>query len=323
MRVAIIGAGLAGLSCAKRLRSVGLEPSLFDKGKGPAGRMASRRLATPLGEAALDMGAPYFTVRNAKFAEQVADWALAGLAAPWPDAAADAWVGAPLMASPLKALTEGLNVRWNAFVGGLSRKPDGWRLHLPDQEQGPFDVVVIALPAEQATPLLALNDLTFMKQSAQSISLPCWTGLFAFDRVLETTAPILRDQGAISWAARNAAKPGRTGPEAWVAHANPVWSLDHLEAEPAQIAQHLLIELLSLTGAGEVRPIAAQAHRWRFAKSFGLGHGELWNPLTGLGVCGDWLLAPGVESAWLSGFGLAQKIIHGPAKRIRPHAVRA
>jgi predicted NAD/FAD-dependent oxidoreductase len=305
VRVAIIGAGLAGLSCARRLHALGLEPTLFDKGKGPAGRMASRRLATPRGEAALDMGAPYFTVKSAKFAEQVADWALAGLAAPWPDAAPDAWVGAPLMTSPLKALAVGLNVRWNAFVGGLSRKPDGWRLHLHDQDQGPFDV------------------LRFMKQSAQAISLPCWTGLFAFDRELETAVPIVRNQGAIRWAALNSAKPGRTGPEAWVAHANPLWSLDHLEAEPAQIAQDLLIELLSLTGAGSVRPIAAQAHRWRFAKSFGLGHGEMWNPLTGLGVCGDWLLTPGVESAWLSGFRLAQKIIHDPAKRIGPHALRA
>jgi predicted NAD/FAD-dependent oxidoreductase len=279
--------------------------------------MASRRLATPLGEAAFDMGAQYFTVRSPEFAEVVADWVASGLAAPWPDAGPDAWVGAPLMASPLKAMAQDLRICWNTLVGGVSRAPGGWRLHLQDQEDGPFDAVAIALPAEQATPFLALNDLKFLQQNAVSVSQPCWTGLFAFDAPLACQLSILRDRGALAWAARNSSKPGRTGPEAWVVHANPRWSLDHLEAEPAWIAQRLLAHLLAVTGDGAPKPIAAQAHRWRFSRSSGLGLGALWNPAIGLGVCGDWLLAPRVESAWLSGFALAERIARHPARRTR------
>ncbi|HUO23846.1 MAG TPA: FAD-dependent oxidoreductase [Caulobacteraceae bacterium] len=315
MRIAIIGAGMAGLSCARRLRTLGLEPVLFDKGKGAAGRMASRRLPTPLGEAAFDMGAQFFTVRSPLFAIQTADWAAAGLAAPWPEAGPDAWVGTPLMSSPLKAMTEGLEVRWNSLVGGVSRAGGDWRVHVQDGDEGPFDAVVIALPAEQATPFLALNAPLFQGQNAICVSKPCWTGLFAFDAPLRSSASILRDRGAVAWAARNSAKPGRVGPEAWVVHGEADWSRDRLEAEPQAVLALLLGELLALTGDAGRTPIAAHAHRWRFSRSTGLGLGALWDRGLAVGVCGDWLLAPRVESAWLSGFELAQRIAEGPRRR--------
>ena len=308
MRVAIVGAGMAGLACATRLRAAGLKPTLFDKGKGPAGRMATRRLATPLGEAVFDMGAQYFTVRSPAFARQVNAWAASRLVAPWPEAGLGAWVGTPAMSAPLKAMAQGLDIRWTSFVGGVSRDADGWRIYLTDQDEGPFEGVVIALPAEQAMPLLALTDAVFMTQSALSVSAPCWTGLFAFDAPLKTSSPVFRDGAVLAWAARNTSKPGRSGPEAWVAQANPDWSRAHLEDEPAQVARDLLGALTDLTG-GQATPIAVHVHRWRFAKSSGLDLGALWNPAIGLGVCGDWLTAPRIESAWLSGDDLGEKIL--------------
>ena len=44
MQIAIVGAGMAGLSCATRLAALGHELVLFDKGRGPGGRMATRRV---------------------------------------------------------------------------------------------------------------------------------------------------------------------------------------------------------------------------------------------------------------------------------------
>ena len=54
--------------------------------------------------------------------------------------------------------------------------------------------------------------------------------------------------------------------------------------------------------------IAAQVHRWRFALSAGTGIGTLWNAEIGLGACGDWLLGPRVECAWLSGKYLSELV---------------
>ncbi|WP_333927659.1 FAD-dependent oxidoreductase [Sphingomonas sp. LR55] len=49
MRIGIVGAGMAGLSCAQALRRQGHAVVLFDKGRGPGGRMSTRRIDTPLG----------------------------------------------------------------------------------------------------------------------------------------------------------------------------------------------------------------------------------------------------------------------------------
>ncbi|MFY9458131.1 MAG: FAD-dependent oxidoreductase, partial [Aquabacterium commune] len=55
--VAVVGAGLAGLSCAQALRSAGLQVTVLDKSRGVAGRMSTRR-----GEGwQADHGAQYFT----------------------------------------------------------------------------------------------------------------------------------------------------------------------------------------------------------------------------------------------------------------------
>jgi hypothetical protein len=59
-RVAIIGAGIAGISCARALKASGKLVTLFDKSTGPGGR-ASHRLFEQWGA---DHGAQYFTARE-------------------------------------------------------------------------------------------------------------------------------------------------------------------------------------------------------------------------------------------------------------------
>ena len=68
--VAIIGAGLAGLSCATRLQAQGFEVHVFEKSRGPSGRMSTRN-----GENwSADHGAQYFTARDPLFIEELKTW---------------------------------------------------------------------------------------------------------------------------------------------------------------------------------------------------------------------------------------------------------
>ena len=41
--VAIVGAGLSGLSCAHALQAQGVKVTVFDKSRGVSGRMSTRR----------------------------------------------------------------------------------------------------------------------------------------------------------------------------------------------------------------------------------------------------------------------------------------
>ena len=309
MRVAIVGAGMAGLACADTLKNAGHSVNIYDKSRGAGGRMATRRLQTPLGEVAIDHGAQFFTSRDPAFEELVTTWQAQGCAVPWPLAGADAWIGIPGMSAIIKQMASSHAVQWGHLVTALARKSSEWWLLGPTAEIGPFDAAILAIPAEQAVGILASYDFLMAQTALMARSQPCWASMFVFDRPLDTPLMIIRRRGVIKWAARNSAKPGRQGPEAWVVQADEAWSSEQLEQSPERVAAMLCAALSDAIGYTVPQPIAAAAHRWRYALSAGTGDGALWDSKTGIGVCGDWLLGPRVESAWLSGRMLAQRCI--------------
>lgn len=310
MKVGIVGAGMAGLSCAGMLDGEGFEVVLFDKGRGPGGRMATRRMDTPLGEASFDHGAQYFTVRNPDFAHTVAEWEREGHVARWPDAGADAWVGVPGMNAVIRKQTSRHDVRFGMHVFGIDKRLEGWFMNFGDDvPAGPFDALILAIPAEQAAALLSLHDFELARTALRARSQPCWTGLFVFSEPLDASDAPIRERGNISWAVRNRTKPGRTGPETWVVQAQPRWSAEHIEQSRDDVSRALLGMLGNALGLALPDPVAATAHRWRFAMASGTGDGALWNPRTKLGACGDWLVGPRVECAWLSGRQMAQRVL--------------
>ena len=293
---------MAGLSCARKLRQQGHESVLFDKGRGPGGRMSTRRIDTPLGETAFDHGAQYFTARDPAFVAQVARWAGDGHVARWPPAGPDAWVGTPAMNAPIRAMAATCDVRWNTPISALHH--DGkWRI---DDEE--FDAMVISVPAEQVPALVDAHDSALAAAARSAVSDPCWTVMAAFGDPLPTECHRLTNLGAIGSAVRNSAKPGRTGPEAWVIQANADWSREHIEDRPESVEQVLLATLCEQLGAAPMNVIATSAHRWRYAKAGALDCGPIWNATIKLGACGDWLLSPRIEAAWLSGQRLASLI---------------
>ena len=309
-RVAIVGAGISGLSCAAELQAAGYDVTLFDKGRGPGGRMSSRRFSTPLGEAIADHGAQYVTARDPAFVAQVQEWESAGIVAPWPYISEDVWVGVPTMNQIVRHMATTLNVHWNVRITTASQTHNGWTLSGEDQQvDGHFDILVLAIPSEQAVTILAQHDFGMAREAMLARFQPCWTAIFAFDAPLPTDASHLRDGDVIGWASRETNKPGRTGLERWVVQASASWSADFLEEPADEVAEALLTALAKELRLPPLQPIAQSTHRWRFAMSTGLGTGSLWNSHIGLGVCGDWLLGPRIECGWLSGRHLSGKIM--------------
>ena len=313
-RIAIVGAGLSGLSCAGSLCRAGAEVQLFDKARGPGGRMSTRRVETPLETVSFDHGAQYFTARGDGFRAEVARWAIEGLAAPWPAAGPEAWVGIPGMNTPVKALAQGQSIAWSSVVEALCRDGDTWQLKTPEGLSGPFDTVALALPAEQAAALLAGWDSDLAARAAASQTAPCWTVMAAFGERLPVAADTLGEDGVLGWAARNSAKPGRGGPEAWVLQASPDWSRHHLEDPAEAVGQALLAAFAERIGAPLPEPLVLQVHRWRYARSSAGSDLALWSGAAQLGCCGDWLAGPRIECAWDSGQALARLMAGDPGE---------
>jgi hypothetical protein len=307
MAVAIIGAGIAGLSCATRLQEAGHHVTLFDKGRAAGGRMSTRSVATEAGIFSFDHGAQYLTTRDPEFRSAILDWQAHSVVAPWPAAGADAWVGTPGMSAIVRHLAAELDVRWATCVDSIDRTEAGWWLH-PNID-GRYDAVILAMPAEQAAPLLAPHDPSMASEALACRSAPCWTVMLAFDIVLEMPGDIIRDAGIIGWAARNAAKPGRSGAETWVIQATPDWSNAHLQDSADLVIDRLVAAFAEHVAGRLPDPLVRIAHRWRYARVAASDLGSLWNADEGLGAAGDWLLGPRVESAWLSGRQLADRIL--------------
>ena len=308
MRIAIVGAGMAGLSCGQRLSRLGHEVRLFDKGRGPGGRMATRRMEDGGTTLHFDHGAQYFTARDPRFVEQVAHWEASGVAARWAAAGDDAWVGTPAMNAPLKAMAGELGVQFGTRIEQLVRDGEGWQIDGEGAPDARFDAVLVAVPAEQAGPLLQPHAPAMATLADQTASDPCWTLMAGFEAPLALVQDTLRQRGPIGWAARNNAKPGRASEECWVVQASPEWSRAHLEDNAETVAAALLAELAEANGSPLPRQLGATAHRWRFARSGTAGEEALWDAEQRIGVCGDWLIGPRVEAAYMSGLLLAEAV---------------
>ncbi|XLZ71261.1 FAD-dependent oxidoreductase [Massilia sp. SR12] len=316
--IAIIGAGIAGLSCASALSAAGHSVVVFDKARGPGGRLCTCRGD----DWQADHGAQYFTARDALFQREVARWVDSGAVAAWqvtpavlgserkplPEAPLR-YVGVPGMSALGKALATGLDVRTGHTIQEPIRGADGW--HLSSVEHGAlggaFSQVIVAAPAPQAAVLLAQAAPALSTLAAAQSMEPCWTVVaqsaepaqFGFGAAFVNAGPL-------RWMARNNSKPGRSGQDCWVLQANAQWSAEHIEHDAADVAAALLSAFRKLGGPAAV---AVRTHRWRYANCETEQIGSAWDAELGIGLCGDWLQGGRVEGAWLSGRALAHRML--------------
>ncbi|MCP1675398.1 putative NAD/FAD-dependent oxidoreductase [Natronocella acetinitrilica] len=322
MKIAVVGAGLAGLSCARGLVAAGHEVTLFEKSRGPGGRLSTRRGKGWQG----DMGAQYFTARDARFADAVAGWRQVGVVAPWQarlvklsptriETLVDdqtRWVGVPRMSALTRHLSDGLTLRSGIRIEAVNVTEQGLELQA---ESGSvfagFERVAVAVPAPQAVPLLQAAHL--LAESARSTPMHgCWAMLIRL-----RDAPELEFDGAfvqdspLRWIARDSSKPGREGRDLWQCHAEAQWTAANIEREPDPVADDLQAAFRALTHLPEETAIEMlRTHRWRYSQSAEpLRQGYLYDPATGIGACGDWCHGDRVEGAWLSGARLADRIL--------------
>lgn len=316
---AVIGAGIAGLSCATVLQAAGATVRLFDKSAAASGRMSTRR-----GDGwQCDHGAQYFTAGDPAFRAEVTRWQDAGVAAPWSprlhargtapaqdlQPAPARFVGVPRMTAPARLLAASLAVSAKTTLNGIRRETNGWQLSSLEHGalDGHFDAVLLAVPAPQAVPLLRQPAPALADLAGTAVMRGCWALMARFAAPLELQFDAAEvAHGPLAWAARDGSKPGRGAAETWALHARADWSEAHLEDDAATVAAVLLQAFGEL---GAPTPQAWTAHRWRYAFSEPLGDGCAWRADLGLGLCGDWLNGGNVQGAWLSGRQLAHEAL--------------
>ena len=348
LRVAVVGAGISGLACARMLADHLAEVTVFEKSRGSGGRMSTRR-----GDyGAFDHGAQYFTARDARFAHMVSSWRDEGVVAPWNGRFAEVgasgaepleqcrrFVATPSMSALCKHLAEGLAIHCNARVDSIERRDGAWsvRTVAPDGApslHGGFDLVLCTAPAPQTALLLGACAPTLAAVASRVAMRATWSMMWASDRRAALPfdhAEILTGAAGVgeslAWVSRISAKPGRAddGLDRWVVLARPEWSEERLERAPAEVCpdiERAFADLGATLGVDLPAPIHATAHRWRFAlASREGGAGSMLDAASGIGMAGDWMRGTRVEDAYLSGIALAGRALGAAAQRV--HAAAA
>lgn len=342
-KFAIVGAGMAGVTCARTLVQAGHDVSVFEKTQRPGGRMAT--LQTPFGS--FDAGAQYFTVRDARF--ELALGTAQRLVRPWSanavrilDAQGRVAAASSPPAEPHWVATPGMESlveQWAAPLAGAGQlqmgqrvdsiehdrmQPRGWQIRTTTSEGGSqvfagFDGVLLAQPAEHAAALLRASSLDagLAAAVADVRTAPCWTLMVAFPQAVRPGLTTLGPQWnaarsthhRVAWLARESSKPQRTGVERWTIQASPEWSREHLRDDVDRIKGKLLKAFSEITGI-RAEPAYAHAVCWEQAQTLQpLGFSHVWSPEESLGLCGDWCLGHRVEDAFLSGLELALAVV--------------
>ncbi len=286
----VVGAGIAGLACARELVDAGVPARVVERGRVVGGRLASKRFD----DRYADIGAAYLTADDPAFQGRLDSWRIAGLARPWTDtfrvhdgSGVSSTTGPVRWAAPggLRSLAEDLARELEVTLGQEVTA-------LPEAE-----AVVLAMPGPQARRITALD----LEQDWS----PVLTAVLTYpDRVwADFHGAFVNDHPVLATVCDDGDRRGDRAP-VLVAHSTAQFARPRL-AEPAAAAADLEAAVRELMGLPAA--VSARVHRWTFAQPApgdGLFHraGKVY-------VAGDAFGRPRVQTAWQSGRAVARAIL--------------
>jgi renalase len=338
--VAVVGAGLAGLACARELERLSLRPVVFEAQPRVGGRCSSRR--SPVGvfdDAAqvvpLDARQPRWAPEPVAGVNVLNPWSLPAPAGrgddepEFPQLRCIGLVGVPSMQSLADALAAGIEVRPSTPIVEVRRGGRGWALRssaTPIDET--FDALVLAAPAPQMVPL-AQHSAIALRALGATCYRGRWVMLLGSGRPLGLAAYREFDGGPIERIAAIHAKPGRrvnSPQERWFVEADAHWSTLHELADEDTVAERLLANL-NEHAQREIAPNFLAVHRWSNGlaqHASGAAPGVLWDSEVRLGVCGDSVVESRIDEVVGSGISVARRVAADlrPQRPLRPRLKR-
>lgn len=340
--VAVIGAGVAGLTCSQVLQQAGYQVLILEKSRGVGGRLATRRSH----ETRIDHGTCYLSPKDELFKSFVDHLIERDIVQCWTDqifeVAPDGsfrpvgersprYVAADGMNAIAKALAPGLTIHFNQRVVRLELSSRGiWQLTVesPDETGNSTQfsleakAIIITTPAPQAVDLLAPLNSGFIAPSvltslrAVEFS-PCIAVMAGYENVELEAHPFAQVKAiapvhpAIGWIGLDSSKRRAPTIPVVVVQSTASFAQNHLDTPTLEPVGQILLDFAAdLVGAWLTAPSWKQVHRWRYAiATHSLSSQYLVaNTEVPLLCAGDWCGGNRVESAFLSGLEAANKL---------------
>jgi hypothetical protein len=334
--VVVVGAGLAGSICAKKLQEKGYRVLLLDKSRGVGGRAATRRIE----DFRIDHGLQYLKIQPepapelAQLLQQLCDRKIIeawtgnvyelnsdGLQVTPP---ATRYIAPEGMSAIAKFLTTDLQVWKHCLVKAIAPTDEQtWQINYEsaDRTEGSVQAkaLVIAIPAPQAIPILQSSQsipAEFISQLSLVEYSACIAVMAAYsqDRYRDLPpwqAVKITSDRALAWIALDSNKRKTSTQPIFVLHSTAQFARDYLDTNNLELAaEKLLDRAANLLLPWFDRPEWFQFHRWRYAftvSSLSVSQLSTNEPLP-LVCCGDWFGGKFAESALMSGMAAIKEI---------------
>jgi renalase len=336
-KIAVIGAGVAGLTCARKLQQAGRRVVVFDKSRGLGGRLATRRLS---GTHA-DHGVCYLQPKGAAFGQLIDELVNEQILRIWTQGihrlSADGVLQPPVKFAPCYAAPTGANaiarylgqnleIIKGQAITTISPIGNGWQLSSADGQWN-AEQVVVAVPPAQALAITegaseAIAGMVTDPHSSEQMSRVNFTtsitAIAVFPKSQQAAAAQLTWQGiqgidhpVLGWIGLDSSKQLEPLQPVLVVQSSAAFAAENFDAPDLEVIGKRLLASAAPFAMGLNTPEILQVHRW--------GYAFAQNPLPDLFLtaqvqaplyfCGDWCGGNRVESAFLSGLAVAEKIL--------------
>lgn len=324
--IAIIGAGMAGLTCAQQLYQAGYRVVVLEKSRGVGGRVATRRIqGTPV-----DHGVPFLEAKG-KLSQQLIEILCdRGILHVWMDNQDQSECPSPRYVAPTgmtaiaKYLAQDLDIRFSCRVCAIAPTPEQtWQItyHTPEKTDTNLTAaaVVMAIPAPQALTVLEPLEKEFPSNLLESLRAvefnPCLSVMAGYSNPQQPPLPSgsinCSPDDNLAWIGVDSSKRSNSTSLICVFHSTAEFAQPYLEAADLQEAgQQLLTHAAQILLPWLKTPDWFQIHRWRYAFPRTSAPQDCLVTTTPLPLvcCGDWCGHNLIESAMKSGLAAAVKI---------------
>ncbi len=336
----VVGAGLAGLTCARQLQQQGYKVIILDKSLGVGGRITTRRIDNTC----VDRGLFFLEVQGQNTQKLIAQLRQQNIIQLWhgrfcqldrehnvqPMKSVERYIAPTGINAIAKYLARNLEIKKQCRVTTIEPTPNNtWLLSAEDGSKIQGKAVVIAIPAPQAVDILASmsdrsaggqpNPLSALINQLRSVKFyPCITITVGYDHKYLSDLPAWKalkivSNENLSWIILDSSKRDNIQQPVLVLHSTPQFADKHLDADTTdlQSAGNKILERAASLLPWLQFPQWIQVHRWRYAipsQPIAAPFIATDNPLP-LVCCGDWCNGQGVESALISGLASARELI--------------
>ena len=314
----ILGSGVAGSTIAKFL-SKKYEILIVDKARGPGGRASNKRLSKNL---SFDHGVQYITPKTNEFKKFVNYLHKKKILKIWDGYHIDfkfekrkldkKFIGRFGNNAISKYNLKNINQEYESQIVSIFYNNFFWEIKLSNQKIIKARSIILTCPYPQLIKL-AKKYLDRKLLNLKINMVPNITTMIAINKNIKSPISSMRfNDEVLAWAANeNSKKRFKSTKSLWTLQSTSKWAKRKIKLykKDSKIEKTLISKFNEFTGLAEAKINFKKTHGWKYSHNQSASKFKsYWDKKRRMGICGDWLVGPKVESAWLSAFDLFKKI---------------